>query len=156
HDQWVQDRRNREDARANQGRQLRRHHRPARQPARRRRRAEERAVRDEGRAGVQEGRRDDAGRLLPRRPRQRMADSITIAPSRDRGEATVAPGGVRAPDALTRTTPAGEHTAILGPNGAGKSTLMKLLSLQLYPLPPANGISPVRVFGESRWNVFEL
>jgi iron complex transport system ATP-binding protein len=32
---------------------------------------------------------------------------------------------------------------------------MKLLTLQLYPVA-ANGLPPIRVFGQDRWNVFEL
>jgi iron complex transport system ATP-binding protein len=71
-------------------------------------------------------------------------------------EATVVLGGTRVLDGLTLTIGAGEHTAILGPNGAGKSTLMKLLALELYPLPAANGTPAVRVFGQDRWDVFEL
>ena len=59
-------------------------------------------------------------------------------------------------DSLTLSIRAGEHTAILGPNGAGKSTLMKLLALEQYPLPGENGVSPIRVFGQDRWDVFEL
>src|SRR5580765_2699198 len=71
-------------------------------------------------------------------------------------DATVVLGGARVLDALTLTIREGEHAAILGPNGAGKSTLIKLLTLQLYPLMTANGTPPVRVFGQSRWDVFEL
>ena len=79
-------------------------------------------------------------------------------------DASVVLGETRVLDSLTLSIRAGEHTAILGPNGAGKSTLMKLLTLQLYPLAPANGpsttlragVPPIRVFGEERWNVFEL
>ena len=33
---------------------------------------------------------------------------------------------------------------------------MKLLTLQLYPVAAANGLPPIRVFGQERWNVFEL
>ncbi len=71
-------------------------------------------------------------------------------------DATVVLGGVRVLDGLTLTIRAGEHTAIAGPNGAGKSTLIKLLSLQLYPLANASGPPPIRVFGEERWDVFDL
>ncbi|MFI5178523.1 MAG: ABC transporter ATP-binding protein [Vicinamibacterales bacterium] len=70
--------------------------------------------------------------------------------------ATVVLGGARILDALTLSIQVGEHTAILGPNGAGKSTLMKLLTLQLYPLPTSDGPPPIRVFGQDRWDVFAL
>jgi iron complex transport system ATP-binding protein len=71
-------------------------------------------------------------------------------------DATVVLGEVRVLDGLTLTIRGGEHTAIAGPNGAGKSTLMKLLTLQLYPLARASGTPPIRVFGEDRWDVFDL
>ncbi len=65
-------------------------------------------------------------------------------------------GETRVLDGLTLSIPAGEHTAILGPNGAGKSTLVKLLTLELYPLATSAETSPIRVFGQDRWDVFEL
>ena len=71
-------------------------------------------------------------------------------------DASVVLGTSRVLDSLTLAIHAGEHTAVLGPNGAGKSTLMKLLTLQLYPLASANGVPPIRVFEQDRWNVFEL
>jgi iron complex transport system ATP-binding protein len=71
-------------------------------------------------------------------------------------------GGTRVLDRLTLSIPVRDHTAILGPNGAGKSTFIKLLTLQQYPaveeregFSRASG-SPIRVFGEERWDVFEL
>jgi iron complex transport system ATP-binding protein len=71
--------------------------------------------------------------------------------------ATVVRNGAAILDAVTLTVRVGEHTAILGPNGAGKTTLINLLTLDAYPLAPANGQPPpVRVFGQSRWNVFDL
>src|SRR5262245_24812144 len=71
--------------------------------------------------------------------------------------ATVVRNGTPILDAVTMSVRAGEHTAILGPNGAGKTTLINLLTLEAYPLAPTNGQGPpVRVFGRSRWNVFEL
>jgi iron complex transport system ATP-binding protein len=82
-------------------------------------------------------------------------------------DASVVLGDARVLDSLTLTIALGEHTAILGPNGAGKSTLVKLLTLQLYPAvnrdgrgpltsDGVDGIAPIRVFGQDRWDVFEL
>ena len=78
-------------------------------------------------------------------------------------DASVVLGETRVLDRLTLSIPVGQHTAILGPNGAGKSTLIKLLTLQLYPAVEqregflrAEPASPIRVFGQDRWDVFEL
>jgi iron complex transport system ATP-binding protein len=89
-------------------------------------------------------------------------------------DASVVLGEARVLDRLTLSIRVGEHTAILGPNGAGKSTFIKLLTLQQYPAvereafpgPPeretregfsrATDAAPIRVFGEDRWDVFEL
>lgn len=57
---------------------------------------------------------------------------------------------------LSLTIQSGQHTAILGPNGAGKSMLVRLLTHEERALPLGNGTSPVRVFGDDNWNVFEL
>jgi iron complex transport system ATP-binding protein len=57
---------------------------------------------------------------------------------------------------LSLTIQSGQHTAILGPNGAGKSILVRLLTHEERALPLGNGTSPVRVFGDDNWNVFEL
>jgi iron complex transport system ATP-binding protein len=70
--------------------------------------------------------------------------------------ATVMKGGRPVLDDITLAIRAGEHTAIVGPNGSGKSTLINLLTHQDRALRPLDGASAVRVFGESRWNVFEL
>ena len=94
-----------------------------------------------------------------------MADPIAAtAPRPERDEpllelnhASVVLGGTRVLDDLTLTIHAGEHAAILGPNGAGKSTFIKLLTLQQYPaVDPDASASPIRVFGQERWDVFEL
>jgi iron complex transport system ATP-binding protein len=50
----------------------------------------------------------------------------------------------------------GEHTAIVGPNGAGKSVLVRLLTHEDRAVVAPDGSSPVRVFGDDNWNVFEL
>lgn len=55
---------------------------------------------------------------------------------------------------LSLALPQGCHTAILGPNGAGKSTLLKLLARDLYPVQRED--SYVRLFGQERWDVWEL
>jgi len=74
----------------------------------------------------------------------------------DLTDATVIKNGVRILDGLTLTIRTGEHTAIVGPNGAGKSTLINLLTEQDHPLAREDGVPPVRIFGSSRWDVFEL
>jgi iron complex transport system ATP-binding protein len=71
-------------------------------------------------------------------------------------DASVVLGGARVLDGLTLSIAVGEHTAILGPNGAGKSTLIKLLTLQQYPMVTNADASPIRVFGQDRWDVFAL
>ena len=65
-------------------------------------------------------------------------------------------GGRPVLDGLSLTIGDGQHTAILGPNGAGKSILVSLLTHHERALAPADGSSPVRVFGDDTWNVFEL
>jgi iron complex transport system ATP-binding protein len=58
--------------------------------------------------------------------------------------------------ALTLRICTGEHTAILGPNGAGKSILLRLLTHEERAVPLSDDSPPVRVFGDDRWNVFQL
>jgi iron complex transport system ATP-binding protein len=55
---------------------------------------------------------------------------------------------------ITLNIPIGEHVVILGPNGAGKSTLLKLISGELRPIMH-DGV-PIRLFGEERWNIFDM
>jgi iron complex transport system ATP-binding protein len=71
-------------------------------------------------------------------------------------DATVVKNGQRVLDRLTLTIRTGEHTAILGPNGAGKTTLINVLTEQDHPLAREDGPPPVRIFGRSDWDVFEL
>jgi iron complex transport system ATP-binding protein len=70
--------------------------------------------------------------------------------------ATVIKGGRPVLEVGNLTVYAGEHTAILGPNGAGKSVLVNLLTHQDRARRSADEVPPVRVFGDDRWNVFEL
>jgi iron complex transport system ATP-binding protein len=58
-------------------------------------------------------------------------------------------------DRVSLTIHEGEHTVILGPNGAGKSMLLKLLTHDERALETDNKPA-VRVFGDDRWNIFEL
>ena len=68
--------------------------------------------------------------------------------------ATVYRGMSRVFDNLSLEIALGCNTAILGPNGAGKSTLLKLLSRELYPVTREDSF--VKLFGQKRWNVWEL
>src|SRR5450759_5100424 len=70
--------------------------------------------------------------------------------------ASVVKGGKRVLDGLSLEIREGEHTAILGPNGAGKSSFIRLITREDYPLAPDNGAPPLTIFGQDRWNVFEL
>ena len=70
--------------------------------------------------------------------------------------ATVVKGGVSILDNLCLTIAPGEHTAILGPNGSGKSSLIKLITRQHYPLASEDGKPKITIFGQERWNIFDL
>src|SRR5882724_4044468 len=71
-------------------------------------------------------------------------------------DATVIKADRRVLDSLTLTIHTGDHTAIVGPNGAGKSVLVRLLTHEDRALVHGDGRSPVRVFGDDRWDVFAL
>ena len=70
--------------------------------------------------------------------------------------ATVVRDGRRILDNLSLTIHVGDHTAIVGPNGAGKSFFTRLLTHDERALVPDHGPAPVRVFGDDRWDVFDL
>ncbi|MFO0774015.1 MAG: ATP-binding cassette domain-containing protein [Nitrospiraceae bacterium] len=76
------------------------------------------------------------------------------APILELRDVTVSRGEQIVFDRLTLTLTQGEHTAILGPNGSGKSTLLKLLSNDLHPWPDDQAV--FRLFGQDRWNVWDL
>ena len=82
--------------------------------------------------------------------------SLASEPILELLDATVVKGDRRVLDRLRLIIREGEHTAILGPNGAGKSVLVSLLTHHERALVAPDGTSPVRVFGEDRWNVSEL
>ncbi len=63
-------------------------------------------------------------------------------------------GDTRVFENFTLEIEAGGNTAILGPNGAGKTTLLKLLARDIYPVYSED--SHIRLFGQERWNVWEL
>lgn len=65
-------------------------------------------------------------------------------------------GALRAVDSVNLAVEPGELRAIIGPNGAGKSALVSLLTHDDRPLRHEDGSPSVLVFGESRWNVFDL
>ena len=69
-------------------------------------------------------------------------------------DVTVRRGQIEVFDHLSLDISLGCNTAILGPNGAGKSTLLKLLSCELYPV--ARDGSYVELFGQRRWNIWDL
>ncbi len=90
-------------------------------------------------------------------PRMTTIECMSVdAPVLELADATVVKDGRRVLDRLTLTIGEGEHTAIIGPNGAGKSILVSLLTQEQWPVAPANGTPPVRVFGRPNWDLFEL
>lgn len=57
-------------------------------------------------------------------------------------------------DRFNLTIRRGDHTVILGPNGAGKSSFLRMISRDIYPA--YNPETSFKLFGESRWNIFDL
>jgi iron complex transport system ATP-binding protein len=70
--------------------------------------------------------------------------------------ASVTRGQVRVLHELSLSIAMGQHTAILGPNGCGKSSFIKLITRELYPLARTGGEAPVKVLGQTRWQVDRL
>ncbi|MCL1983954.1 MAG: ATP-binding cassette domain-containing protein, partial [Methanomassiliicoccaceae archaeon] len=63
---------------------------------------------------------------------------------------------IRILDNISLKIPKGGSAAVIGPNGSGKTSLMKLLKgdARAYNDPSSGTIC--RLFGEERWNIFEL
>ncbi len=79
-----------------------------------------------------------------------------MEPVLDLRNATLVRGGTRVLDGLSLSIDPGEHTVILGPNGAGKSSLIRLLTFDDRPQLGENGVAPMRIFGQERWDVSAL
>ncbi len=71
-------------------------------------------------------------------------------------DVSVVRGGKRILDRVTMDIDAGENVAIIGLNGSGKTTLLKLLRGDVYPYYDEARPYTMRIFGENRWNIFEL
>ncbi|WP_313255958.1 ATP-binding cassette domain-containing protein [Stenotrophomonas acidaminiphila] len=84
------------------------------------------------------------------------ATAATAAPLIELDHACVVRGQVRVLHDLALRIEQGQHTAILGPNGCGKSSFIKLITRELYPLARADGHVPVKVLGQTRWQVDRL
>ena len=79
-------------------------------------------------------------------------DDVPLPPLIELDHATVVRGEATVLHDLSLRILAGQHTAVLGPNGCGKSSFIKLINRELYPLAREGG-APVKVMGQSRWNV---
>ncbi len=82
--------------------------------------------------------------------------AAVAAPLIELDHACVIRGQVRVLHELDLRIEQGQHTAILGPNGCGKSSFIKLITRELYPLARADGHVPVKVLGQTRWQVDRL
>ncbi len=78
---------------------------------------------------------------------------------------TVMRGDTVALDRVSFSIQPGENVAIIGPNGSGKSTLIKTITRECYPFASSNGVDgipaaeikpPLRILGESTWDLFRL
>lgn len=90
---------------------------------------------------------------IPDSPAARGAPSTPVL---ELDDVTVIKGDTRVLDGVSLTVLSGQHTAVLGANGAGKSSLIRVLTHEDRPVSRDDGRPSVRVFGETRWNVFDL
>ncbi len=84
------------------------------------------------------------------------AAAVPGVPLIELDQACVIRGQVRVLHDLQLRIDQGQHTAILGPNGCGKSSFIKLITRELYPLARVDGQAPVKVLGQTRWQVDRL
>lgn len=82
-------------------------------------------------------------------------DAARSAPLIELDRATVCRGVVPVLHDVSLRIDQRRHVAILGPNGCGKSTFVKLIHRELYAVARAD-TAPVRVLGQTRWDVFAL
>lgn len=85
-----------------------------------------------------------------------LAPAADAAPLIELQQACVVRGQVRVLHDLNLHIAQGQHTAVLGPNGCGKSSFIKLITRELYPLARIDGPPPVKVMGQTRWQVDRL
>jgi iron complex transport system ATP-binding protein len=64
--------------------------------------------------------------------------------------------GIMILNSLTMNIADGESVAIIGPNGSGKTSLMKMIKGDARPYRDENCETICRMFGEDRWNIFDL
>ena len=69
---------------------------------------------------------------------------------------SVVKDGNRILDRFSLSIETGENVAIIGLNGSGKTTLLNLLRGNVYPYDDDSCEYFMRIFGQDRWNIFEL
>ena len=107
------------------------------------------------RAGLEQARRTGQPVLDPiDRPIKESSRSADVFPILEIQHATVYRGDTCVFSDFSFALEEAEHVAVLGPNGAGKSTLLRLLVGDVHAMP--KGETRMALFGEERWNVWEV